>query len=76
MPTASFRMPFLTPGIYDVRAELQGFKAVEQQAVTVSLGQTTTVNMQLEVGGLTEVVQVTGTTRRSWTRRRRPPARC
>lgn len=58
----SYRVPFLTPGVYDVRAELQGFKTVEQKGTTVSLGQTTTVNLQLEVGGLTEVVQVTGTT--------------
>ncbi len=61
-PDGSYRVPFLTPGSYDVRAELQGFKTVEQRGVTVSLGQTTTVNLQLEVGGLTEVVQVTGTT--------------
>ena len=58
----TYRIPFLTPGSYDVRAELQGFKTVEQRAVTVSVGQTTTVNLQLEVGGLSEVVQVTGTT--------------
>jgi outer membrane receptor protein involved in Fe transport len=58
----TYRIPFLTPGSYDVRAELQGFKTVEQRGATVSLGQTTTVNLQLEVGGLTEVVQVTGTT--------------
>ena len=30
----TFRVPFLTPGSYDVRAELQGFKAVEQKAVS------------------------------------------
>jgi hypothetical protein len=58
----SYRIPFLTPGSYSVRAELQGFKTVERQAVTVSLGSTTTVNLKLEVGGLTEVVQVTGMT--------------
>jgi outer membrane receptor protein involved in Fe transport len=58
----SYRVPFLTPGQYVVRAELQGFKTVEQKGVTVSLGQTTTANLQLEVGGLTETVQVTGTT--------------
>src|SRR3954452_4576425 len=34
-----FSIPFLTPGVYTVRAELTGFKAVEQQNVTVSLGQ-------------------------------------
>ena len=58
----TYRVPFLTPGSYDVKAELQGFKTVEQRGVTVSLGQTTTVNLQLEVGGLTETVQVTATT--------------
>jgi hypothetical protein len=58
----NFQAPFLVPGSYDVRAELQGFKTVERRAVTVSLGQTTNVNLVLEVGGLTEVVQVTGTT--------------
>jgi outer membrane receptor protein involved in Fe transport len=58
----TYRLPFLTPGLYDVRAELQGFKTVEQRGVTVSLGQTTTANLQLEVGGLTETVQVTAST--------------
>jgi outer membrane receptor protein involved in Fe transport len=57
-----FQAPFLTPGSYNVKAELQGFKTVEQQGVTVSLGQTTNVTLRLEVGGLTEVVQVTGST--------------
>ena len=40
-PKAVFRHPSSTPGVYDVRAELQGFKAVDVKAVTVSLGQTT-----------------------------------
>src|SRR5687768_5514707 len=49
-----FSAPFLTPGVYDVRAELQGFKAVQVDDVTVSLGQTTDVSLHMEVGGLTE----------------------
>ena len=56
-----FRAPFLVPGAYDVRAELQGFKAVEQKAVPVSLGQTTSITLKLEVGGITETVSVVGT---------------
>jgi outer membrane receptor protein involved in Fe transport len=56
----NFSAPFLTPGAYTVRAELQGFKAVETRNVNVSLGQTTTVNLNMEVGGLTETVEVTG----------------
>jgi outer membrane receptor protein involved in Fe transport len=56
-----FTIPFLTPGTYSIKAELQGFKAVEQKNVNVSLGQTAQVQVKMEVGGLTEVVQVTGT---------------
>src|SRR5580765_2536119 len=56
-----FSVPFLTPGAYVVRAELAGFKAVEQPNVTVSLGQTVDLPLKLEVGGLSETVQVTGT---------------
>jgi hypothetical protein len=55
-----FSMPFLTPGTYAVRAELQGFKAVEQKNINVNLGQTSDVSLKMEVGGLTETVQVTG----------------
>jgi len=55
-----FTAPFLTPGTYAVRAELQGFKAVEQKDINVSLGQTSDVSLKMEVGGLTETVQVTG----------------
>src|SRR5689334_13322438 len=55
-----FSVPFLTPGSYTVRAELRGFKAVEQRGVTVSLGQAVDLpGLKMEVGGLTETVQVT-----------------
>ncbi|MGE3273643.1 MAG: TonB-dependent receptor [Vicinamibacterales bacterium] len=55
-----FRAPLLVPGTYTVRAELQGFKAVELSSVNVSLGQNTDLAIAMEVGGLTETVQVTG----------------
>src|SRR3954447_11531314 len=55
-----FAVPFLTPGLYTVRGELQGFKAVEQKSITVSLGQSVDLSLKMEVGGLTETVQVTG----------------
>jgi outer membrane receptor protein involved in Fe transport len=55
-------MPFLTPGRYDVRAELSGFKVVEQKGVTVALGQALDLPLKLEVGGVSETVQVVGTT--------------
>ena len=54
-----FALPFLTPGQYDVRVELQGFKPVERKSVTVGLGQTVSLPVTLEVGALSETVQVT-----------------
>jgi outer membrane receptor protein involved in Fe transport len=57
-----FNIPFLTPGTYDIRAELSGFKAVEQKGAVVGLGQTVDVPLKMEVGGITETVNVTGTT--------------
>jgi acyl dehydratase len=53
-----FSAPFLTPGTYTVRAELSGFRPVEQRNVNVSLGQTLDLDLQLAVGGLAETVQV------------------
>ncbi|MCU1385180.1 MAG: Cna domain protein [Acidobacteria bacterium] len=55
-----FSIPFLTPGVFTVRGELQGFKAVEQRNVTVSLGQAVDLSLRMEVGGVSETVQVTG----------------
>ena len=53
-----FNVPFLVPGTYTVRSELQGFKPVERQNVTVGLGQTVELNLKMDVGGLTETVEV------------------
>ena len=54
-----FSIPFLTPGNYDLKAELQGFKSFEQKAVIVSLGQVTDIPVSMQVGGVTETVNVT-----------------
>jgi hypothetical protein len=54
-----FTFPFLTPGVYVLRAELQGFKAFERKAITVSLGQTVDVPVKMEVGTVAETVNVT-----------------
>jgi len=55
-----FNAPFLTPGTYTVRTELQGFKATEQKNVVVRLGQRVELPITMAVGGLTETVEVTG----------------
>jgi Carboxypeptidase regulatory-like domain len=49
----------LNPGVYHVTATQQGFASVEQDKVTVSVDQTTEVNITLRVGAATETVTVT-----------------
>jgi hypothetical protein len=46
-------------GTYTVSAELSGFKRHEQTGLTLSAGQTLTVDLAMAVGGLEEVVSVT-----------------
>lgn len=57
-----FQAPFLVPGSYNVRAELQGFKSVAITGIAVSLGQVSDIAVKMEVGGLTETVEVVGST--------------
>ena len=55
-----FTVPFLTPGSYTVHVELQGFNPVDRADVQVRLGQTVEIPVTLQVGTLTETVQVSG----------------
>src|SRR5215510_1326382 len=54
-----FAFPFVTPGTYTVRTELQGFKTVERRDISVSLGQTVDIPIRMEVGGISETINVT-----------------
>ena len=53
-----FSIPFLVPDVYVVKAELAGFKAVEQRNVMVRLAQTVELALAMEVGGITETDEV------------------
>src|SRR5688572_28647075 len=55
-----FRALLLPLGTYTVRAQMQGFKAVERTGVKLSAGQIATLDFTLEVGGIEEVVSVSG----------------
>ena len=57
-----FAVPFLTPGAYTVRVELQGFKTVERNGIAVALGQTVNLPISLDVGAVSETVEVTAST--------------
>lgn len=57
-----FTIPLLQPGQYDVKATLAGFKPTRSEGATVSVGDTTRVDMKLSVGGVSENVTVSGET--------------
>ncbi|MEX2261075.1 MAG: TonB-dependent receptor [Bryobacteraceae bacterium] len=59
--SGDFTIPTLPVGTYQLRVERQGFKAAIRSDVVVSAGSTVTVNAQLEVGAVTESVQVSAT---------------
>src|SRR5256885_2115995 len=60
--TGQFRFPTLPPGVYHVKAELSSFKSVDQSDVRLGIDQTVTLPIKMQLAGVTEVVNVTGTT--------------
>jgi len=56
-----FSLPFLSPGRYDVSAELAGFKAATRRDVVVQIDVKTRVDLTLVVGAVTETVEVVDT---------------
>jgi hypothetical protein len=51
----------LVPGVYEISAELPGFKRFTRRDTRLEIGRTATIDITLEVGALTELVTVTGT---------------
>src|SRR6266568_2288213 len=56
----NFRFLSVPPGSYKVRAELAGFKTVEQASVPVGLDRTATLAFRMEVAPVAETVTVEG----------------
>ncbi len=52
----------VAPGIYSIDAELSGFKKYSRRDLRLDLGRTTTLDVRLDVGALTETVSVTAET--------------
>lgn len=55
-----FRFLGLNPGMYEVRASLQGFKPAAQGGIEISIGRSVDVKLTLAVGGMTEAITVVG----------------
>src|SRR5687768_15837756 len=56
----SYFVSQVVPGRYRIAAKLEGFKALDRRGVTLTVGQTTTLDLTMEVGGMAETLTVTG----------------
>jgi hypothetical protein len=59
-PDGSYYVTGVLPGLYRVTADLTGFKKYEQPDVLLQIGNTTTLEIKLKLGGVEESVTVTG----------------
>lgn len=57
-----YTLPYLLPGSYTVSAELTGFKRFVQEGVQIRVGEITELVISLEVGQVSESVEVSATT--------------
>jgi hypothetical protein len=57
-PMGDYRAPTLLPGSYSVKAELAGFKTLVRSGVVVRLNVATPVDLTMEVGVVTQSVEV------------------
>ncbi len=57
--TGTFQFPQIPIGVYAVKFELEGFKTVLRENIRIEIGFNAQVNAQLEIGTLTETVEVT-----------------
>ena len=54
-----YEAPLLIPGTYEVTAQVQGFKTATRSNIVLGVGQQVNVPFTLEVGGISEEVNVT-----------------
>src|SRR5713226_8272217 len=57
----NYTVPFLVPGVYDIHAEMAGFKRAERKGLTLQVSDVARVDFALEVGEITQAVEVTAT---------------
>jgi hypothetical protein len=55
----NYTLPLLRPGVYVLTAEAPGFKKFNRENLTLQVGQNAGINISLEVGQMTESVNVT-----------------
>jgi hypothetical protein len=58
--TGNYSVPFLVPGIYNIRVEGAGFKVETRTGVELQVGAIARINVTLQVGEVTQQVEVGG----------------
>ena len=58
-PDGGYSIPALPPGTYRIRAELSGFRTLIREGVRIATGETVRLDLQLQLGSVTEAVTVT-----------------
>jgi hypothetical protein len=56
----NYSVPYLNPGVYDITAQITGFKLDAQRGVQIVVGATVRVDFALQVGDVNQEVEVTG----------------
>ncbi|MCC6860095.1 MAG: TonB-dependent receptor, partial [Bryobacterales bacterium] len=56
----NYTIPFLVPGVYNVQVEIQGFKTAARPNVEVQVGSVVRINFALEIGAITQTIEVSG----------------
>ena len=56
--SGNYTVPFLNPGIYNLKAELEGFKTATVTDRQVQVGDVQRVNFAMEIGAVTEIIEV------------------
>lgn len=59
--SGAYQVPYILPGTYTVTVKAAGFKTTERRDVTLQAGQSSTLDVKLDVGAVTETVTVSST---------------
>ena len=59
-----YSFPVLQPGKYNIKVELPGFRTIEQRNVELEVQQSARIDFTLQVGEVSQTVEVSGTSRR------------
>src|SRR5579872_4355285 len=58
--TGYYRFANLPPGVYSIEVSAKGFKTVKREGLTLEIGHLPTVDVTMEIGASSEVVEVSG----------------